>query len=186
MGVKFIWYECMTRRISELVLLIVGTLMLVGTTPLKVLYWPEGTEWYSPNKPARISQINFFRGSAGNGLLVRLVVNKYTWSVREGLTRVIESFDPHYLFFRPSTELITNRQFRGVIPLWLMPFALHNWLTMRQDRKIWCLLGLVTLTGLSILVEDHFFSPAKVPMLIAVYALAVWGGITLCKKLWLR
>jgi len=132
-----------------------------------------------------ISQINTYRGWAtqnGFGLLGKLVINKYTWSVKEGAARVIESFDPHYLLIEGDINADRSTGKNGLVYLWLIPFVAYYFFKQNLKTRLILVGSLLASCLPSIFFEEHFYSPAKILLFLILNWLAVSGFILLKNK----
>lgn len=125
-----------------------------------------------------LTQINTYRGETsanGLGFAGKAIINKYTWMVKEGATRMLESFDPHYLFMEGDLNSTRSTGKNGLVYLWLLvPVVWQLTLISEKQRIVW--VGILFLSTIgSIFYMENYYSPAKIPMFILFDWLAACG-----------
>jgi len=125
-----------------------------------------------------LTQINSYRGETSvndMGLLGKIIVNKYSWTVKEGATRMLESFDPHYLFLEGDLNSSRSTGKNGLVYLWLIvPVILQLALISEKQRVVWIGILFISTIG-SIFYMENYYSPAKIPMFVLFNWLAACG-----------
>jgi hypothetical protein len=174
----------MIRRIGIFVLLTVFSpwiWLLVLNPRLPLLHPGDG---FKINSHIYLTQINTFRSQAEDahlGLLSKLLVNKYTWSAKEGVWRMLESFDPHFLFLEGDFNDRRSTGKSGLVYLSLL-LPIISYLSGQDVKKRLQWVALLLLATLpSVFFNEHFYSPAKIPMFIVFNWLACLGIVA-----WLR
>ena len=157
-------------------------LWLVIKGPRMLLLDPASL--YKISLPARISEINTLRGeasSAGVGLLGRLVVNKATWAARDAFSRILSTFDPHYLLLEGDVDITRSTGKTGPVFLTLAPLAIWSfWHRGRRQQTMLVALILAAVAGAA-MFEPYYFLPARLGFFVIYNWLAAEGVVLLYK-----
>lgn len=130
---------------------------------------------YKTKTHLRLTEINTYRSQAleaGWGLLAKIIINKYTWWAKDAASRIGEIFDLHYLVMEGDIDHNRSTGKSGVLYLWLLPPIV--WTLMRSKNKILWILLLAT-SLLPALIENHFYTPIRIPQLLVLNYLAAQG-----------
>ena len=135
---------------------------------------------YKISQPSRISEINTLRGeasSAGVGLLGRLVVNKATWAAKDALSRILSTFDPHYLLLEGDVDITRSTGKTGPVFLTLAPLVMWSfWHRGRKQRTGLAVLILAAATAAA-MFEPYYFLPARLGFFLIYNWLAAEGVV---------
>ena len=153
-------------------------LWLIVKSPRMLLLDPASL--YKISLPARISEINTLRGeasSAGVGLLGRLVVNKATWAARDAFSRILSTFDPHYLLLEGDVDITRSTGKTGPVFLTLAPLAIWSfWHRGRRQQTMLAALILAAVAGAA-MFEPYYFLPARLGVFVIYKWLAAEGVV---------
>lgn len=133
---------------------------------------------FRPTGSTFITEVNTLQTrsrQSGLGAMGRLWVNKYSLYAKEVASRYLESFDLGFLFFTGDLNSYKSTHENGPLLISFVPLIIVGLIWCARNKYYWILLllGLTAIPGA--LVEQHYESTVRLPLLLVLIFLAAVG-----------
>lgn len=133
------------------------------------------SDLYRFDNQVRLSELNQMRGECAErlGKICPLFLNKITWNGREAATRVIESFDPQFLWISGDLDLKRSSRQLGTIYIVYGILAGAVFFNNKNKKKLVIISILLALPSAAL--ESHYHITGKLGLVIFLTWMASQG-----------
>lgn len=168
---------------------IIVFVLLVLLSPWFVMYFLfpppfeiKQNELYKIDNQLRINEINELRGECAEklGRVCTLLINKVTWNAREGISRIVESYDLQFLWLLGDLETSRSSRVGGALFGTYVLSAVFAF-GFSQHKK-WLVLIALLVSLPTVFVENHYHTTPRIGVLVFVTWLAATGLTNLASR----